>query len=255
MKAQFIKSNKGFAGAMLVIAVAVVVGVIIVGVVTKMGTLNKSYDKSRAYYDSEIAIENFAVALKNAYDKANYLQDTPPQTAGTAAKDDYGCPGKIVTVGTGAKQVRLCWEYSSGLCSKRSLNAGLDICVDPGSLQVNQLKTDEWMVAFEPNPKTLDQQLQFFKEATRQVLNEISLPVAQANLETFMPAIPGGASVNTFALNNIAENKPDALTCTTAQYQCLKVSFCVKNGSSCSADDLVRQTYIFAVPAKTTQGY
>jgi hypothetical protein len=255
MQTNFIKSNKGFAGAMLVIAVAVVIGVIIVGIVSKMGTLNKSYDKSRAYFDSEIAIENFAVALKNAYDKANYLQDTPPQTAGNAAKDDYGCPGKIVTIGTGAKQVRLCWEYSKGLCSKRSLNAGLDICVEASSLQVSQLQTDEWMVAVSPKAKTWEQQVQLFKEATRQVMNEISLPVAQAGLESFMPALPAMAAFNTFAINNVANNKPDALTCSTAQYQCLKVAFCVKNGSSCSNADLIRQTYIFAVPAKTTQGY
>ncbi|WP_413585928.1 hypothetical protein [Bdellovibrio sp. HCB274] len=250
-----IKSQRGFAGAMLVIAIAVVVGVIIVGVISKMGTLNKSYDKSRAFFDSEIAIENFAVSLKSAYDKANYLRDTPPQTSGTAANDDYGCPGKVITIGSGAKTVRLCWEYASGLCSKRSMNAGLDICVEPGNLQVNLVSTDEWMVAYQPKPPTMDEQFALLKEATRQVFKEMALPQAQANLDVFTPALPAMSTVNSIAINNTLRNRPEAPNCAMAQYQCLKVAFCVKNGSSCSANEMIRQTYIFSIPAATSQGY
>ncbi|UYL10470.1 hypothetical protein B9G69_007755 [Bdellovibrio sp. SKB1291214] len=254
MDRRFINSNKGFAGAMLVIAVAVVVGVIIIGAVTKMGTLNKTYDKSRAFFDSELAIETFAVSLKNAYDKANYLQDTPPQTGGTPANDDYGCPGKIVTIGSGSKQIRLCWEYAKGLCSKRSLNAGVDICIDASSLKVSQIKNDEWMVAVETTTNKEDR-IHKFQAATYELLKKLSFPTAEAALDSFMPSIPAATPINTFAINTGFPNKPDELTCETASYQCLKVSFCVKNGSTCSNEELIRQTYIFAVPAKTTQGY
>jgi hypothetical protein len=250
-----IHSQKGFAGAMLVVAIAVVVGVIIVGVVSKMGTLNKSYDKSRAFFDSENAIESFGISLKNAYDKANYLQDTPPQSGGTAVKDDYGCPGKVITIGSGTKAVRLCWEYANGLCTKRSLNAGLDICVDAGSLQVSLQQPDEWMVAFEAKPKSFDQQIEIFKEATRQVAHEMAFPQAQAALDVFTPPLPAATSVNSIPINLAMRNRPEAPDCNMAQYQCLKVSFCVKNGSSCSNNDLIRQTYIFSRPATTTQGY
>ncbi len=250
-----IRSQKGFAGAMLVVAIAVVVGVIIVGVVSKMGTLNKSYDKSRAYFDSENAIESFGVSLKNAYDKANYLQDTPPQNGGTAVKDDYGCPGKVITIGSGSKAVRLCWEYANGLCSKRSLNAGLDICVEAGSLQVSLQKADEWMVAFEPTPKSFEQQFEIFKEATRQVVREMSFPQAEAALDIFTPGLPAMSSVNSIPINMAMRNRPEAPDCSMAQYQCLKVSFCVKNGGSCSNNELINQTYIFSRPATTTQGY
>ncbi|WP_413583103.1 hypothetical protein [Bdellovibrio sp. HCB288] len=255
MMPKSLRSKKGFAGAMLVIAIAVVVGVIIVGVVSKMGTLNKSYDKSRAFFDSEIAIENFAVSLKGAYDKANYLRDMPPQTSGTAANDDYGCPGKIIKIGSGAKTIRLCWEYAAGLCSKRSLNAGLDICVEPGNLQVNLQSQDEWMVAYHSNNSEKPDQFEVFKEATRQVIAEINLPQAHANLDVFIPALPAITSVNSIPLNTTLRNRPEAPNCSLPQYQCLKVAFCVKNGSSCSNSELIRQTYLFTVPASTTQGY
>ncbi|WP_413576491.1 hypothetical protein ACLVWU_00435 [Bdellovibrio sp. HCB290] len=255
MLPKLLRSQRGFAGAMLVIAIAVVVGVIIVGVISKMGMLNKSYDKSRAFFDSEIAIENFAVSLKSAYDKANYLRDTPPQTSGTATNDDYGCPGKVIKIGTGAKTVRLCWEYASGLCSKRSLNAGLDICVEPGNLQVNLESSDEWMVVYQPNPLNLEEQFSLLKEATLQVFREMALPQAQANLDVFTPALPAMSTVNSIPLNTNLRNRPEAPNCAMAQYQCLKVAFCVKNGSSCSANELIRQTYIFSIPAATTQGY
>lgn len=255
MMPKIIKSKKGFAGAMLVVAIAVVIGVIIVGVISKMGTLNKSYDKSRAFYDSENAIESFGVSLKNAYDKANYLRDTPPQSGGTAVKDDYGCPGKVITIGSGAKAVRLCWEYANGICSKRSLNAGLDICVEAGSLQVNLQSPDEWMVAFAPKEKSFEQHFETFKEATRQVVQEMSLQSANASLDSFAPALPAVTSVNRIPINMAMRNRPEAPDCNLAQYQCLKVSFCVKNGGSCSNADLIRQTYIFSRPATTTQGY
>ncbi|WP_413292037.1 hypothetical protein ACLSU7_11510 [Bdellovibrio sp. HCB185ZH] len=254
MMPKTLHSEKGFAGAMLVVAIAVVIGVIIVGVISKMGTLNKSYDKSRAFYDSENAIESFGISLKNAYDKANYLQDAPPQSGGTAVKDDYGCPGKVITIGSGTKAVRLCWEYANGICSKRSLNAGLDICLEAGSLQVNLQSAHEWMVAFSSKPKSFDQQLEVFKEATRQVVQEMSFQTANASLDSFAPA-PPPASVNSIPINMGMRNRPEAPDCGMAQYQCLKVSFCVKNGGSCSNDELIRQTYIFSRPATTTQGY
>ncbi|QLY25564.1 hypothetical protein [Bdellovibrio sp. KM01] len=250
-----LNSEEGFAGAMLVVAIAVVIGVIIVGVVSKMGTLNKSYDKARAFYDSENAIESFGVSLKNAYDKANYLQDTPPQSGGTSVKDDYGCPGKVITIGSGSKAVRLCWEYAKGICSKRSLNAGLDICLEAGSLQVNLQSPDEWMVAYSPKTKSFEQQLETFKEATRQVVQEMSFQPAHAALDAFAPALPATPSANSIPINMAMRNRPEAPDCDLAQYQCLKVSFCVKNGSSCSNAELIRQTYIFSRPATTTQGY
>ncbi|WP_413559284.1 hypothetical protein [Bdellovibrio sp. HCB209] len=255
-----ISSNRGFAGAMLVITIAVVVGIIIVGIVSKMGVLNKSYDKTRAFFDSEMAIEKFGTELKSAYDKANYLRDTPPTSGGTATNDDYGCPGKIVKIGAGAGQVRLCWESSSGVCSKRTLNAGADICIEASNLQVSILSPNEWMVAYEAPPKNTSEQWDIFLQATHEVIKELSFPVANANLEVFTPALPTAASLptNSIPINTSVRNAPEAPTCDTAAtnpFQCLKVSFCVRKGINCASTDLVRQTYLFTKPATTTQGY
>ncbi|MBS1969153.1 MAG: hypothetical protein JSU04_02535 [Bdellovibrionales bacterium] len=254
----FLKNQRGYVGAMLVIAIAVIVGIMIVGITHKMGDLTKTYDKSRAFFDSEIAIEKFSVSLKNAYDRANYLQDLRPQTAGSPATDDYGCPGKITTIGAGtAAPIRLCWEFNN-LCTKRAAGTSLDICIDQSNLQVRMKTPNEWEVALEPTPLSNDEKWALFKEASVAFMKDWAIPEAKANLETFMPGLPAASSVNSIVMNMGVRSRPEAPDCTPGAanpFQCLKVSFCVKNGGACAANELIRQTYLFSKPAATTQGW
>lgn len=251
-------SQKGYVGAMLVVAIAVIVGIMIVGITHKMGDLTKSYDKSKAFFDSEVAIEKFSVALKNAYDRANYLADQQPETAGSATLNDYGCPGKLVTIGNA---VRLCWDFNGGgnLCVKRSREAGgpPDICLDQQNLQVRYVKSDEWEVVMTPQERSPAEKWELFKEAAFAYMKDLGIAKAEANLDAFKPGLPAVSSTNSIVLDTTARSKPEAPDCTvsaTNPFQCLKVSFCVKIGA-CGADDLIRQTYLFAKPATSSLGF
>ncbi|WP_413289561.1 hypothetical protein [Bdellovibrio sp. HCB337] len=259
-----LKNQNGFVGAMLVIAVAVVVGIIIVGITHKMGDLNKAYDKSRAFYDSEIAIEKFSVSLKNAYDKANYMQDMIPNTGGNPALGDYGCPGKLVTLGTGgANTVKLCWEFGGSgnkLCAKRSREAGgpVDICLESSNLQVRIKTPNEWEVAMMPTEKSFADRWAFFQDASIEFFKDLGVSKAHANLDAFKPLLPALVPSNSIVLNGGFRSLPESPNCTVGAanpYQCLKVSFCVKNVGTCNANELIRQAYLFAKPAPTSQGW
>jgi hypothetical protein len=253
----FFNNQRGYVGAMLVIAIAVIVGIMIVGITHKMGGLTKAYDKSRAFFDSEIAIEKFSTSLKTAYDRANYLTDLRPQTSGSAVSNDYGCPGKITTIGTGSGTVRLCWEFNN-LCTKRAAGSSLDICIDQSNLQVRLVAPNEWEVAVIPHQITPQERWDLFKEASVAFIKDWSIPEAKANLDAFKPGLPALSSTNSIVLNMGVRSRPEAPDCTVAPtnpFQCLKVSFCVKNGGSCAANELIRQTYLFSKPPPTTQGW
>lgn len=253
----YLKNQRGYVGAMLVIAIAVIVGIMIVGITQKMGDLTKTFDKSRAFFDSEVAIEKFSTSLKSAYDRANYLTDLRPQTGGSAATDDYGCPGKVTTIGTGAQAVRLCWEFNS-LCTKRAAGTSMDICIDQGNLQVRMKAANEWEVAFDPQERTSAEKWTLMKEATVEFIKDWSMPKAEANLDAFMPPLPALTSNNSIAINMGLRSRPEAPDCTPGAanpFQCLKVAFCVKNGAACAPTELIRQTYLFSKPATTTQGW
>lgn len=252
-----LKNQRGYVGAMLVIAIAVIVGIMIVGITQKMGDLTKNYDKSRAFFDSEVAIEKFSISLKNAYDRANYLTDLRPQTAGSAASDDYGCPGKVTTIGTGTSAIRLCWEFNN-LCTKRAAGTSMDICINQGNLQVRLAKPNEWEVVMQPAEKSSEEQWSLFKQATIEFIKDWSVQEAKANLDAFKPGLPGATSTNSVAINMGIRSRPEAPDCTPGAanpFQCLKVAFCVKNGAACAANELIRQTYLFSKPATTTQGW
>jgi len=257
-----LKNQSGFMGAMLVIAIAAVVGIMIVGITQKMGDLTKSYDKNRAFFDSEIAIEKFSTSLKSAYDRANYLTDLRPVAAGaSAAANDYGCPGKITTITgpSGGAPVRLCWEFST-LCTKRSSGSGVDICINSGNLQVRMKTPDEWEVAVQPIEKSTEEQWALVKAATIEYIKGWSIQEAHANLDVFHPPMPALTSTNSIAINMGAavRNRPEAPDCNpiaTNPFQCLKVSFCVKNGTACAPNEVIQQTYLFTKPAPTTQGW
>lgn len=253
----FLKNQRGYVGAMLVIAIAVIVGLMIVGITHKMGDLTKTYDKSRAFFDSEVAIEKFSSSLKSAYDRANYLTDLRPQTSGSASTDDYGCPGKVATIGTGASAVRLCWEFNN-LCTKRSTGTSLDICINQGNLQVRMMNPNEWEVVVQPTERSTEEKWALFKDATVEFMKDWSVQEAKANLDAFKPGLPGATSNNSIAINMGIRSRPEAPDCTAGAanpFQCLKVSFCVKNGGACAANELIRQTYLFSKPATTTQGW
>jgi hypothetical protein len=258
-----IKKKKGYVGSMLVIVVAVIIGVMIIGVSHKMGDLTKAYDKSRAFNDAELAIEKFSVSLKNAYDRANYLTDIRPNTAGSPAIEDYGCPGNLITIGTGLSAVRLCWEFAGlggGLCAKRSRESGgpADICLRQGDLQVRLKTPDEWEVAVQIPEMNTGEKWSLFKEASVGILKDLAAPPAHANLDAFMPGPPAVSSINSIVINTTVLSSPEAPDCTpgpTTPYQCLKVAFCVKSSGICAPTEMIRQTYLFARPAKTTQAW
>jgi hypothetical protein len=117
---------------------------------------------------------------------------------------------------------------------------------------------DEWEVALEPTPISPEEKWALFKEASVAFIRDWAIPEAKANLDAFMPGLPAASSTNSIVMNMGVRSRPEAPDCTPGAanpFQCLKVSFCVKNGGACAANELIRQTYLFSKPASTTQGW
>lgn len=261
-----LKNEKGYVGAMMVIAVAAIVGIMIVGITHKMGDLTKAYDKSRAFYDAELAIEKFSISLKNAYDRANYLTDIRPENSGSVVNADFGCPGKMITLGSsGLNAVKLCWEFNgtgSGLCTRRSRESGgvPDICLKQGDLQVRIQDVHSWEVVVQSPEMSEKDKWLLVRDSIIGAFRDLAISEAHANLDAFKPLLPAVKPANTISINNSLNSlsRPESPDCSPGPanpYQCLKVAFCVKSTGICTPEEMIRQTYLFAKPATTTQGW
>lgn len=248
-----IKNNRGVAILLFVFAMSIVVYILTLSIQSKIDNTLALRAKSKALNDVQIAIDQFAVGLKRAYD------------LGTEAPSSFGLSMKTPTttfnqLSSGPIHFYIpATELSAGALSGVSTSVN-QICV-------NRFDMFDFLAAGSSLnkpicleiPTDLFALLKFFEKKA----------YAQSTVESIYD--PGDALVTAFSGVSVSGVNPGVpnfrnryfgqLDCPTAnadtnsRFFCLNVKICPKLGgdsASCLDEEFVKQTYVFFRPPKVS---
>lgn len=271
-----LKNEKGLAGILMTLLVAIVIGMLIFAVKARMADLTRDFGRHKALFDAEVAVEKFAIILKEAYDRGSNFADLQ-NTSSTF----------VCNAGPSlANGIQLCWPSTGNtVCVERNPNPGgaAPICIENNSDYLFTLKSQnpsELEVTFKRKKELEISQTELALEAIHEIAAEAGIVKAYAALDTYRPPLPAVLPSNTIEYSMPV---PGALDCTyggeTAAcnayrsapkpyicdndpnnpVRCLKIKFCVKFTGTCdpdpAKDEFIRQTYMFFKAPDNSMGY
>lgn len=232
---------------------------------SKLSTTLQTRSKEKAALDAQMAIDQFAMELKKAYDLAAPAPESnnaaayaktsqvPISAASPPANVDFYIPSTSFPSGTN----EICVHRSDG---RDAIITGTPkICIHvpadlSASIESDGIRIDFKQPYFDPNA---GQRFFSFFRLMKKVLPE---PARASIEENYQPTLPAaGPTVNLVNVNSDADpvfryRYADFNYAPQPDRFFLNIKFCVKYANDCTADELVYQTYVFFKAPTTTQG-
>jgi hypothetical protein len=257
------KDSKGFVILGFTLVSAVIAFVFISSTTSRVAKLSAVYAKSKSLLDAQIAIDDFAVDLKRAYD----LATPPPDSTSGTIKTSLHVPSFTWSNRSGESIGFFVADGSKKICVSRSDARDSNFFV-PGS-KVSKICINlpgDFFVRVEKNQLyvhyTGSKNLTYSRSPDRaRLLFEAFRPsLASAGVDIiYDPDIPSGKGV--LSLSNISRETDETFRKRYADYECTKltsvqfcvnINICVKYDGKCDASEYIKQSYVFAkVPEKS----
>jgi hypothetical protein len=254
-----------------VLGAAIMAGVItfilVLSSQSKMSTTLQTRSKEKAAMDAQMAIDQFAMELKKAYD----LAAPAPESNGAAA---FARTSQLaISVPTAAPPEDVYFyipstSFPSGsneICVHRS--DGRDALIT-GTPRICIHVPEDLSASIEPDGIRIDFKRPYIDPNAGQrfysffrLMHKILPQAAQASIEgIYQPTLPAaGPSVAVVAVNSDADplfsyRYADFNYTPKTDRFFLNVKFCVKYANDCAADELIYQTYVFLKAPASSQG-
>jgi hypothetical protein len=240
------KGEKGFMLIGLALGIIAIFSILIFAIQSNMNLFFTNSNRSKAFYDAEIAIEKMALKLRDSYDMARPV----------APKLTVGGPFYVISNPTDLKFNKKFYLPQNIFCVDRSDGFGGDTLSLFKQICLDYTKDLEY-TEIHPNPPTgnWSEIKEAFQYAVYKLINDLAGPtIAYAQEMSVyrpdMPPLPPKITLDLAAALTAGDliTYYDNFNCTpnagTSISDCMRFRFCTKL-SPCAADEYIYQTIIF----------